>query len=153
MSYSLRFYQPSDIALLRLMMHGLYTYHPDDFPNDISDAHIDATVEELSRHPDRGEILLLEESGKVLGYALLVYFWSNEYGGKVVILDEFFISEETRGKGAGTWFLDQLHERYKNKAAAMILETMPDNERALHMYKKAGFEVSSRVHMVRQFAP
>lgn len=79
---------------------------------------------------------------------ILVFFWSNEYGGNIVIIDELFVKEEYRSQGIGTEFFS-FAEKFNNKAAIQ-LETTPFNKRALDYYKRLGFVPDENTHLTRK---
>ena len=56
------------------------------------------------------------------------------------------ISLEWRGRGAGTWFMNKLlHEARERGERAMQLEVIEQNEPAVALYKRAGFEIVRRL--------
>jgi ribosomal protein S18 acetylase RimI-like enzyme len=56
------------------------------------------------------------------------------------------ISSNMRGKGAGTWFMKQLiDEACKRGEHEMVLEVIEQNEAAVALYKKSGFEIVRRL--------
>lgn len=60
------------------------------------------TLVELSANPVRGQAVVLEYDGMVCGYALLISYWSNEFGGEICSIDELFVEPSLRGKGFAT---------------------------------------------------
>jgi hypothetical protein len=40
----------------------------------------------------------------LLGYALLIPYWSNEFGGVLLFVDELFVLREVRNRGIGHSF-------------------------------------------------
>jgi hypothetical protein len=42
--------------------------------------------------PERGRCVVLDEGGRIDGYALLVPYWSNELGGLVCCVDEMYVA-------------------------------------------------------------
>ena len=56
------------------------------------------------------------------------------------------IASEMRGKGAGSWFMEQLiGEASQRGEHQMLLEVIEHNEAAVHLYEKYGFEVVRRL--------
>lgn len=56
------------------------------------------------------------------------------------------ITKETRGKGAGSWFLEQLiHEARGRNDREMVLEVFEQNEAAVRLYQKHGFQTIRRL--------
>jgi hypothetical protein len=72
--------------LVREMIHALYQDDPAGKP--MTDEKIDRTFQRLQQYPGEGCVLVFEWQGQLIGYALLINFWSNEYGGNVLGIDE-----------------------------------------------------------------
>ena len=88
----------------------------------------------------------------MIGYALLINFWSNEYGGNMLIIDELYILPNHRNKGLGTSFIDFLKKTKYNNSVAIELEVLPYNVKALEWYKKLGFQMSDRTFMTMELS-
>ena len=89
-----------------------------------------------------------DNSGAVLGYALLAFSYSNEAGGDVVWVDELYVKSEYRGMGIGNRFFDFLSNEYKD-FARFRLETEPANDGAKRLYKRMGFEPLEYSQMIK----
>ena len=85
------------------------------------------------------DAVILEKNGETAGYSLLNFSWSQEAGGKVVWVEELYVKPEFQGQGLGKVFFAYLQANYP--AARYRLEVEPENERAVGLYKKTGFEV------------
>jgi GNAT superfamily N-acetyltransferase len=94
-------------------------------------------------------VVVFEAEGRIVGYALLINFWSNEYGGIVLNIDELYVVPERRGAGTGTAFLNYLAAGHPGDCVALKLEVLPYNRRALRLYEKLGFEKSDRDFLIR----
>lgn len=138
--------QPADRPLVAGLMKDLYLEDTDGKP--LPDAHIERTFDQLALHPEYGTILVFEQENQLVGYAVLINFWSNEYGGIVLSIDELYIVPHFRNQGIGTRFIKYLHENKYNGCIALELEVMPYNERALKLYRQLGFETSARNHLL-----
>ena len=56
------------------------------------------------------------------------------------------IAKEARGKGAGSWFMDELiNEAYERSDHEMVLEVIEQNEPAVRLYRKSGFQTVRRL--------
>lgn len=56
------------------------------------------------------------------------------------------ITKEMRGKNAGTWFMEQLlHETRDRNDREMVLEVIEQNEAAVRLYRKFGFQTVRRL--------
>ena len=131
-------YRDEYLEDLNDMIMSLYSEDP--CSTDMGRGKIEKTVAFLRINPSRGRILLFLASGQITGYSIVVYFWSNEYGGNVLLLDELFIKKEYRGKGVGTGFLNYLIATESAECTAIFLEVIPTNVRALEFYQRAGFK-------------
>ncbi len=97
------------------------------------------TVHELETHPEKGTILVIGRDGQIVGYAVLINFWSNECGGNVLIIDELYVAPPCRGQGIGADFVRHLIDNEWNEAVAVRLEVTPWNTRARRLYERLGF--------------
>jgi len=151
MKINYRPFRISDTAEITAMMKALC--HEDPGGHIPTDAKVRRTLTEFRRYPDKGTIFLIEADAKIAGYCLVMYYWSNEFGGNVLNIDEFYVKPAWRGRGLGTEFLQYLIANRINDCVAMELETMPDNERARRLYERVGFKLSDRKHYVYEFNP
>jgi ribosomal protein S18 acetylase RimI-like enzyme len=56
------------------------------------------------------------------------------------------IAKEARGKGAGSWFMDELvKEAYEREDHEMVLEVIEQNDPAVKLYRKVGFQTVRRL--------
>ncbi len=130
-------------------MKALYREDPAGKP--MTDEKIALTFTRLTKHPETGTILVFERQNQVIGYALLINFWSNEYGGNILIIDELYIVPAFRSRGIGTHFLHYLIESRFNNCIGLELEVLPYNQRALGLYEKIGFKKSDRDFLLLMF--
>ncbi len=93
-------------------------------------------------------IFIIEDEGNPIGYALLSFTHSNEAGGLVVWIEEIYISEACRGKGYGSRFLGFVEQEYPS-AKRIRLEVRGDNEEAVELYYRLGYEALDYVQMVK----
>ena len=104
--------------------------NPDKFP---------ATIDRLLAEPSRGRVILFMRDEVVCGYALLIPYWSNEFGGMVVFIDELVVEKEFRRQGIGRAFLEFLERERPFDAVVLALEVIPENSRARALYESMGF--------------
>jgi GNAT superfamily N-acetyltransferase len=111
------------------------------------------TLTTLRREPWRGRAVVAEEGGALVGYALLIAFWSNELGGEVCDVDELFVLPEHRGRGLATALFAAIDEDglWPTPAVALALGTTPGNAAARRLYERLGFAPVG-VSMVRRRA-
>jgi GNAT superfamily N-acetyltransferase len=99
-----------------------------------------------------GKIYLIQSGGQVAGYFALCFTMSLEFGGLVVILDDFYVQPESRGKGLGAQVIGRVEEMAREwKAVQIFLEVETANARAFAFYGKKGFSKRQRHMMDKQF--
>ncbi len=86
-----------------------------------------------------------EENGKILGYAMLAKSFSTEFGKPCIWIEDLYILSEYRGRGIGSNFFKFIEEKYP--VHLFRLEVEEENERAVKVYKKCGFEVLPYMEM------
>jgi len=105
------------------------------------------TAAELSAHPDKGRIIIFSERGCTVGYGILIHFWSNEYGGDIIFIDELYVIPEARNRGIATSFFHSVFLQYAGVAVAFQLEVTPRNSRAKDLYLRLGFRPAKNAFM------
>jgi GNAT superfamily N-acetyltransferase len=104
------------------------------------------TLDVLRAEPVRGRALVAEVEGEIVGYALLISFWSNEYGGEICAIDELYIVPAHRSRGIGTGLFQRLVDDRKlwpTRPVALELETTQGNDRARKLYETLGFRAKN----------
>jgi ribosomal protein S18 acetylase RimI-like enzyme len=119
------------------MMNGLHT--DDEAASPVDRSRFPLTIDFFLANPSQGRIILFEESILIRGYALLVPYWSNEFGGPLVVVDELFVTPEARNRGIARSFFRFLNEQRPFDAVALALEVSPRNTGALRLYQSLGF--------------
>lgn len=93
-------------------------------------------------------LAIFDDEDSLCGYCQLSFSYSTEADGRVVLLEELYLTSACRGKGYGKQALEYIIEQYRNKAARIRLEVVSDNENAIRLYKKLGFEVLPYQQMI-----
>lgn len=88
---------------------------------------------------------LFEEAGRLQGYAMVAKSFSTEFGRPCLWVEDLYIKPEFRGLGIGSRFFQFIEERYPE--VLFRLEVEAENERAVKMYKKCGYEVLPYMEM------
>jgi ribosomal protein S18 acetylase RimI-like enzyme len=96
-------------------------------------------LEQMIRE-DHGRAWMIQLEGKTAGYVIVLYGFSLEYGGRVLEIDELFVTAEFRGYGLGRTILEFVEAEARAFGAVLLtLETEADNENAQAFYGKHGF--------------
>ena len=83
----------------------------------------------------------------ILGYAMVAKSFSTEFGKPCMWIEDLYLKPSYRGNGIGTQFFSFIGKKYPK--ALLRLEVEAENERAIHVYKKCGFEELPYLEMKR----
>ncbi len=137
-----------DTSQLQAMVLALYREDPPG--QKMSPRKLQRTIAELRAHPGKGTIAIMRVAEAIVGYAIVVYYWSNEYGGNIALIDELYVKPAWRRKGVGSSCLLHIAKRTRMNLKGMHLETTPSNRRARAFYSRHGFRVVANRHMFRE---
>jgi ribosomal protein S18 acetylase RimI-like enzyme len=137
-----------DASGVLAMMRALYLEDPPSFSVDPD--RFGLTIERFLDDPARGSVIVFTDAGKTRGYALLVPYWSNEYGGTIVYVDELFVVPEARNRGIARQFFDFLGQTRPFDAVAIALEVSPANLRAQRLYESIGLSPRRNITLIRR---
>ena len=101
---------------------------------EIFQADIDACVGDSPY----AEGFVFDSGGALAGYAMIAKSFSTEFGKRCIWIEDVYIKDDFRGKGFGSRFIEQVSRTYPN--ALLRLDVEEENERAIGVYKKAGFD-------------
>ncbi|MFA6273891.1 MAG: GNAT family N-acetyltransferase [Candidatus Paceibacterota bacterium] len=149
MNFEITKYKKEDYANLESMVFGLYNEDSSEADEEaMTRTKVKNTVVRSVSNPDQIKIEIFRVGNKVVGYAFLTFYWSNEYGGVVALLDELYIIPEFRNKGLATFFIEHLTKEKEYKV--IDLEVFKENTSALKLYKRLGFEIIDRHFMKKK---
>lgn len=147
MEPSFRVAGAADADALLAMMRGLYAHERIDFDEPAARR----ALGELLEDDSRGAAHLILLGGEVAGYLVLTFGFSLEFGGRHAFVDELFVREEFRGRGAGQAALRFAGEVCRALGVrALRLEVERANEAAHGLYRRAGFAAHDRHLMTRR---
>ncbi|MGB7316740.1 MAG: GNAT family N-acetyltransferase [Planktotalea sp.] len=106
-----------------------------------SDEHRRAALEPLLEGSPHGAVYLVGPSRGPIGYIVVTFGWSVEFGGLDGFIDEIYIRPGVRGRGVGSEVITALVAMLKSVGMkALHLEVEPANDSALRLYKRCHFK-------------
>lgn len=125
----------------------LALYNEDLLATVMTPERVQGTFRELSLRAEKGRIIVFAVDKMLIGYAILIFFWSNEFGGNLVEVDELFVTTAYRSRGIGSTFFQWLEDEFRGKAVALGLQVAQTNDRAFKFYQRMGFSLSPDRHL------
>jgi len=87
-----------------------------------------------------GEVWVAEEGDRLIGYLVVVFLMSLEYGGISAEIDELYVDRPERGRGVGKALLKAAGKFLSQQEIVQIsLRVGKSNHNAIRFYKKLGF--------------
>ena len=137
MSASLHLAGPDDLDRLLTLVAG---FHAESGIDSSEEQRRGALLPLLEGIP-YGAIYLIGPARAPIGYLVLTFSWSVEFGGLDGMIDEFFLRPAVRGRGIAT---EVLHAPPRTLAEAGVgalhLEVDRSNAAAMKLYRRAHFE-------------
>lgn len=141
MSAALRLARPEDLD--RLM--GLVAAFHSEAGIDQDHEYRRAALAPLLEGIPHGCIYLIGPGRAPLGYIILTFGWSVEFGGMDAFVDEIYIRPAVRGRGIATEVLHDLPKALSDAGlTALHLEVDRTNESAQKLYLRTGFKPRER---------
>lgn len=98
------------------------------------------TLTELLIYPKYGNVFIIKSGVDIIGYLILTFGYSIEYGGRDAFIDEFYIKENYRNKGIGKEALDYIIKYARTTGIrALHLQVKEKHKAAKNLYEKSGF--------------
>lgn len=88
---------------------------------------------------------IFQDGEKIQGYAMVAKSFSTEFGRPCMWIEDIYIKSECRGTGIGSRFFEFIEKKYPD--TILRLEVEEENERAIKVYKKCGYEVLPYMEM------
>ncbi len=102
----------------------------------------------ILEEPGRGRIFVLREHGRIVGMVNLLFTISTAEGGLTMLLEDFVIPLEHRGRGFGTTLLEHAIRYAKEKKFLRITLLTDRGEVESHkFFKQHGFVASNMIPM------
>ena len=145
MSTDIRMMTPADRPQVLEMMRVFYA-SPAVLSNGSEEIFCSDVDECVSGSPYL-EGYVFETDGQIQGYAMVAKSFSTEFGKRCIWIEDLYMRPACRGCGLGTAFFRYIREKYPD--AVLRLEAEPENEGAVRLYQKMGFEVLPYMEMKR----
>jgi ribosomal protein S18 acetylase RimI-like enzyme len=114
-------------------------FHAEEGIDQTDEARINALAPLLEGLP-YGVVYLIGPPRAPIGYIVICFGWSVEFGGLDAIVDELYIRPGVRGRGIATEALISLPRALSEGGLRAIhLEVDRTNTKAMALYKRAGF--------------
>ena len=84
---------------------------------------------------------------EIVGYFMLSFSYSTEFGCMCVWFEDLYLREEFRNKHIGTKIFDFVFAKYPKDKYRIRLEVEKNNIRAIGLYTKCGFKENKYIHM------
>ena len=143
MNYTIRYIEERDRLDVIEMMRAFYS--SDAVFTSGSEEIFEADVSACISDSPFIEGYIFEQDGSVQGYAMLAKSFSTEFGKPCIWVEDIYVKSEYRGLGIGGAFLSYVREKYPD--ALIRLEVEAENERAVSLYKKFGYEILPYMEM------
>nr|WP_294933980.1 GNAT family N-acetyltransferase [uncultured Flavobacterium sp.] len=131
----------ADIEVITAMMQDFYAI--DQYPFDTIKTK--RLFHQFLSEEHLGKAWLIYSENEIVGYVILTFVFSFEYGGRIAFLDELYLIEKARGKGIGKETLRFIQaEALTLKLKIVYLEVEGHNENAQKLYLAHDFGVQHR---------
>ena len=81
---------------------------------------------------------VFEQESEAVGYSMLARSYSTEFGKSCIWIEDIFIKKDYRGQGIGNLFFEYIEREHPD--SIFRLEVEKENEVAVSLYKKRGFD-------------
>ena len=144
--------RPEHLDVVVALMRSLEREDPNKKPFD--DQMRRSSYARFLNEPGHGYLWLFESGEKVVGYMVLAFVFSFEYGGRNAFIDELYVIPEYRRKGIGSRALQFARQTAQARGVvALHLEVSRNNSLAHKLYLRAGFVDHDRYLLTKWLEP
>jgi len=136
-------FEPVGEAQAAILLRLAHAFHAEEgHPLDADSA---AAVVGIARGEPLARAWIAHSAGRAVGYVVITLGYSIEYGGRDGFIDDLYLVPEARGRGWGRCLLDfACDEARRPDIKTLHLEVELGNDRAIRLYRAAGFEQTGR---------
>jgi len=136
MSVSIRFGGRADVPLIAELIRGLARYERLEHEVSLTEARLDQTLFGARRY---AEVLIAEDEGEAVGFALFFHNYSTFLAKPGVYLEDLYVREAARGKGVGKALLTRLAAIAVERECGRLEWAVLDwNKDAIGFYERLG---------------
>jgi ribosomal protein S18 acetylase RimI-like enzyme len=136
--------RPGDYDSIVPLVRSFYELDRHPFDEDV----VESGLRPLLEEDPPGFVLVAEENGEIIAYAVVTWGWAIESGGRDALLDEIYVADRSRGIGAEMMY--RIMNRSRDAGCRrMFLETESHNRAARIFYTRHGFDIADSVWMSR----
>ncbi|MBL4767021.1 MAG: GNAT family N-acetyltransferase [Rhodobacteraceae bacterium] len=141
MSAALHLAKPADLAKLCTMVAAFHTEEGLSSTEESRQAGIAPLLDGIPH----GAAYLIGPARAPMGYIIVTFSWSVEFGGMDGVIDEIYIRPAIRNRGIASEVLNTLPKALADAGIKTLhLEVDRQNEAAQRLYTRAGFAPSDR---------
>lgn len=133
---SLRAMTPADATAVKEMMRVFYA--SDAVMTNGSDEIFDADIAACTGDSPFADGFIFLHDGQTAGYGMIAHSFSTEFGRRCVWIEDIYVLPAHRGYGLASFFIRHLQACYPD--AVFRLEAEEENENAISVYRRAGFD-------------
>lgn len=134
-----------DIPELSQMMKDFYAIDLYPFNEKVTSDNFQTFINE-EKYGDCFKIIFEDQ---IAGYIILVKYFSFEFGGEILFLDELYVKPEFQGKSLGKKALEFVKDySTENHFKVVLLEIENHNDKAKKLYEHYGFQNHKRSLMI-----
>lgn len=135
----------SDIGELTAMMKDFYAIDHYPFNENL----VTENFERFIENEKYGECFKIICEQEIAGYIILAKYFSFEFGGEILFLDELYVKPEFQGKSLGKRAMEFVKDySAEKKFPVVLLEIENHNEKAKKLYEHYGFQNHKRSLMI-----
>jgi len=128
----------ADVPALLPLLRGYAEF----YESDPSDEGLERMMRAVIAAPEDEAFMLVATTGEgdeIAGFAISQWKWSSLRGARVVVLDDLFVSPDSRGGGHADGLIGAVAGiARRHGAPAVTWLTAPDNHRAQTVYNRVG---------------